>query len=168
MMRNDDDELIKAYESEFADQAPLRRSNRGFWLVLGTLLVASIVMLVEIFANRPIANTIGHAQHTLRVAQAGAEQRFAETGTFTGADAAGLAASGIGATDGLTFVPAGEPSSGLDSVSVYASGTEWAAAVEATPGACFYLRLRAGEDELYGVGTVCTGDQAREATDPRW
>ena len=125
-------------------------------------------MLVEIFANRPIANTIGHAQHTLRVAQAGAEQRFAETGTFTEADAAGLTASGIGDTDGLTFVPADEASSGLDSVSIFASDTEWAAAVEATPGACFYLRLRAGEDELYGVGTVCTAEQARQATDPRW
>jgi hypothetical protein len=167
-MRNDDDELIQAYESEFADRTPTRRSNRGFWLVLGILLVSSIVMLVEIFANRPIANTIGHAQHTLRVAQAGAEQRFAETGTFTEADAAGLTASGIGDTDGLTFVPSDEASSGLDSVSIFASDTEWAAAVEATPGACFYLRLRAGEDELYGVGTVCTAEQARQATDPRW
>jgi hypothetical protein len=164
----DDDELIQAYESELADRTPTRRSNRGFWLVLGTLLVASIVMLVEIFANRPIANTIGHAQHTLRVAQAGAEQRFAETGTFTEADAARLAASGIGDADGLTFVPAGEASLGLDSVSIFASDAEWAAAVEAKPGACFYLRLRAGEDELYGVGTVCTAEQARQATDPRW
>ena len=168
MGMRDDDELIQAYETELADQTPTRRSNRGFWIVLGTLVVASIVLLVEIFANRPIANTIGHAQHSLRVAQAGAEQRFAETGTFTEADAAGLTAGGIGGVDGLTFVPADETSSGLDSVSVYASDTEWAAAVEATPGACFYLRLRAGEDVLYGAGTVCTADQAREATDPRW
>jgi hypothetical protein len=168
MRMRDDDELMQAYESEFADRAPTRRTNRGFWVVLGTLLVASILMLVEIFANRPIANTIGHAQHSLRVAQAGAEQRLAETGRYADADAAGLAASGIGDTDGLTFVPADEASSGLDSVSVYASDTEWAAAVEARPGACFYLHLRAGEDELYGVGTVCTADQARVATDPRW
>jgi hypothetical protein len=164
----DDDELIEAYENEFATDAPTRRSNRGFWLVLGTLLVASIVMLVEIFANRPIANTIGHAQHSLRVAQAGAEQRLTEDGRFSEADSAGLTASGIGDADGLTFVPSGQASGGLDSVSVYASDTEWAAAVEARPGACFYLRLRAGEDELYGVGTVCTADQARKATDPRW
>jgi hypothetical protein len=165
---HDDDELIQAYESEFADPAPTRRSNRGFWIVLGTLLVASILMLVEIFANRPIANTIGHAEHSLRVAQAGAEQQLATDGRFTDADAVGLTASGAGTADGLTFVAADQASSGLDSISVYASDTEWAAAVEATPGACFYIRLREGQDDLYGVGTECTGEQAHLATDPRW
>jgi len=168
MEMRDDDDLIEAYEDEFATQVPTRRSNRGFWIVLGTLLVASILMLVEIFANRPIANTIGHAQHSLRAAQAGAEQELARTGSFSTADAEGLTASGAGQADGLTFVAAGEPSTGLDSISVYASATEWAAAVEATPGACFYLRLRPGEDDLYGAGTVCTGDEAHKATDPRW
>lgn len=168
MGMKDDDELIEAYEEEFSSQTPTRRSNRGFWLVLGTLLVASILMLVEIFANRPIADTIGHAQHSLRVAQAGAERQLAETGSFSTADAEGLAASGAGEADGLTFVAADQPSIGLDSISVYASDSEWAAAVEARPGACFYLHLRAGEDDLYGVGTVCTADVARTATDPRW
>jgi len=168
MGMKDDDELIRAYEEEFSAQTPTKRSNRGFWLVLGTLLVASIVMLVEIFANRPIADTIGHAQHSLRAAQAGAERQLAETGSFAGADAAGLTASGAGDADGLTFVAADEASRGLDSISVWASDTEWAAAVEARPGACFYLRLRANEDDLYGVGTECTADVARTVTDPRW
>ena len=168
MGMKDDDELIRAYEEEFSAQTPTKRSNRGFWLVLGTLLVASIVMLVEIFANRPIADTIGHAQHSLRAAQDGAERQLAETGSFAGADAAGLTASGAGDADGLTFVAADEASRGLDSISVWASDTEWAAAVEARPGACFYLRLRANEDDLYGVGTECTADVARTVTDPRW
>ena len=168
MGMRDDDDLIEAYETEFATENPTRRSNRGFWLVLGTLVVISILMLVEIFANRPLANTIGHAEQSLRTAQAGAEQRLTETGRFTEADAEGLGRRGVGEADGLTFVPADEPSQGLDSVSVYATDTEWAAAVEATPGACFYLRLRPGEDDLYGVGTVCTGAEAHTATDPRW
>ncbi|MEO8476133.1 MAG: hypothetical protein ABI572_03655 [Actinomycetota bacterium] len=164
----DDDELIRAYETELSTQTPTRRANRGFWLVLGTLILASILMLVEIFANRPIANTIGHAQYSLRVAQAGADRAIAERGTFAGADAEGLTSSGIGDADGLTFVGPDQPSQGLDSISVYASGTEWAAAVTAEPNACFYLRLRVGEDVRYGVGTVCTAEEARSATDPRW
>jgi hypothetical protein len=168
MGMRDDDDLIEAYETEFSAETPTRRSNRGFWLVLGTLLVVSILMLVEIFANRPLANTIGHAEQSLRTAQAGAERRLAQTGRFTEADAEGLTASGAGDADGLTFVAADEASRGLDSISVWASDTEWAAAVEARPGACFYLRLRANEDDLYGVGTECTADVARTVTDPRW
>ena len=67
---HDDDEILETYEHEFefdAEPAP-RRSNRGFWLVAGSILVGSIVLVVEIFANRPIANTIGHAQFDLRAA----------------------------------------------------------------------------------------------------
>ncbi len=162
-----DEELIEAYEQEF-EPAAHPRSNRGFWIVFVTLLFGSVFVIVEIFANRPIATTIGHAQNSLRVAQAGAELRLAETGSFSGADAEGLASSGIGADEGLVFVGPQAGSAGLDSISVYASGSEWAAAVEARPGACFYLYLKAGEDVRYGVGTVCTAAEALKARDPRW
>ena len=76
---HDDDEILETYEHEFefdAEPAP-RRSNRGFWLVAGSILVGSIVLVVEIFANRPIANTIGHAQFDLRAAQTGRPWRSA-------------------------------------------------------------------------------------------
>ena len=81
-----DDEVIRAYEEEFGPGlAP--RSNRGFWIVAGTLLVSGVFLIVEIFANRPLANTIGHAQSTLRRAEAAAKAVYERTGSFQEADA---------------------------------------------------------------------------------
>ena len=41
-------------------------------------------------------------------------------------------------------------------------------AVQAKPGACFYLHRTGAGEVFYGVGTVCTGQEALQATDPRW
>jgi hypothetical protein len=168
----DDDEIIEAYEMEIggASNVPVepRRSNRGFWLVLGAILAASAILAVEIFANRPIAETIGRAQHDLRVAETEARSVLETTGTFEAADADALDAAGL--DDGaLNVVGPDEASSGLGEVSVYADATTWAAAVSARPNACFYLKLVVGRDDpLYGVGTECTGREALDSRDPRW
>jgi hypothetical protein len=158
-----EDEILRAYEAEFGPQPPAHR-NRGFWLVIGVLLAAGAFLVVEILAHRPLANTIGHAQATLRLAQGAAEAVRSETGGFAEADAAGLAT----AAPSLRFRDPGEPSGGLDEVSVAASGRIWAAAVQARPGACFYLRLEVGADPRYGSGTECTGEAALRAAEPRW
>ncbi len=55
--------------------------------MVGSLGLACVLLLVEIFANRPIANDIGSAQHALRVAESGAARVYAETGSYLGADA---------------------------------------------------------------------------------
>ena len=165
----DDDEIIGSYDRELGPEpAPARRPNRGFWIVIGAIVAASAILLVEIFANRPIANTIGRAQHDLRVAQAEAVAVRTETGSFAGADAGALAAAEL--DDGaLSVVGPDEASAGLGEVSVFADGTTWAAAVSARPDACFYLKLVVGrEDPFYGVGTECTGRAALDARDPRW
>lgn len=168
----DDDEIIEAYEMEIGGASPApaepRPSNRGFWLVLGAILAASAILMVEIFANRPIAETIGRAQHDLRAVEAEARSVLDATGTFEAADAEALDAAGL---DGgaLNVVGPDEASSGLGEVSVYADATTWAAAVSARPNACFYLKLVAGRDDpLYGVGTECTGREALDSRDPRW
>lgn len=161
----DDEEILKAYENELTRPEPARpRSNRGFWIVVGTLLIAGIVLVVEIVANRDIKDSIGHAQFTLRTAQAAAETIEEATGSFATATPDGLGAR----EPTLTYLGADDASSALDEVSVAATPTEWGAAVEARPGACFYLHLRVGEDPLYGFGTECTGAIALEAVDPRW
>jgi hypothetical protein len=165
----DDDEVIGSYERELAAQTGVGRgSNRGFWLVLGAILVASAIIVVEIFANRPIANTIGRAQHDLRVAEAEARAVLAENGSFERADAEALAAAAL--DDGaLRVVGPDDVSSGLGEVSVYADVTTWAAAVSVRSNACFYLKLVSGRDDpLYGVGTECTAREALDARDPRW
>jgi hypothetical protein len=158
-----DDEVIRAYEEEFGPE-PAQRSNRGFWIVVGTLLVSGVFLIVEIFANRPLANTIGHAQSTLRRAEAAAKAVYDRTGSFQEADAGALGED----VTGLSFRSGDGSSVGLDDVSVSASDTVWAAAVQVRPGACFYIRLGAGADPRYGAGTECTGDVALLARDPRW
>ena len=158
-----DDDVIRSYDDELGPE-PLPRSNRGFWLVAGTLVVGGLFLLVEIFANRPLANSIGHAQDSLRRAQAAAEIVYSRQGSFEDADAAALDED---ITD-LSFGPADEASVGLNDVSVAASDTVWAAAVQARPGACFYIRLGLGADPRYGAGTECTGEAALLAAEPRW
>lgn len=161
----DDDEILEAYEDDFSRPAPARpRSNRGFWLVAGTIVIGSIFLLVEIWVNRDIKDAIAHAQFSLRTAQAAAEAIETDTGSFAGATAEGMAAR----DPSLTYLGPDEASRSLDAVSVATTPTEWGAAVETRPGACFYLRLRVGEDPLYGFGTECTGTVALQATDPRW
>jgi hypothetical protein len=158
-----DDDVIRAYEEEFGRE-PAPRANRGFWIIAGTLLVSGVFLIVEIFANRPLATSIGHAQSTLKRARAAAEIVHGRTGSFQEADAVGLAED---ITD-LTFRSGAESSVGLDDVSVSASDTIWAAAVRVRPGACFYIKLGAGEDPRYGAGTECTGEVALLANDSRW
>jgi hypothetical protein len=158
-----DDDVIRAYDEELGPE-PGKRSNRGFWIVAGTMLVGGVFLLVEIFANRPLANAIGHAQDSLRRAQAAAEIALAREGDFSEADAEGLTED----VPDLAFRPGDESSAGLDDVSVSAAEMVWAAAVQVRPGACFYIRLAPGDDPRYGAGTECTGEAALFADDPRW
>ena len=140
------------------------RHNRGFWLVVGGIGLASVLLVAAILYNAPMKETIGHAEDTLRVAQASAQRIHDSRGSFGSADAAALAA----ADPSHTYRVGATPSSGLDDVSIATGPASWAAAVQARPGACFYLHLRDGGEVFYGVGTVCTGSAAINATDPRW
>jgi hypothetical protein len=165
----DDDDILDAYEQEFDDVDPPRpRKGRGFWIVVGALALSCVVLVGEIFANRPIATVIGHAQFDLREAEAAALKIRSTSGSFAGANADGLNNQPL--YDGrLTAVGPDEASSGLAEVSIYADETTWAAAVSARPGACFYLKLEAGRDDpLYGVGAICTAREALKAKDDRW
>ncbi len=165
----EDDEILDAYEHELAgSEEPRPRRNRGFLLVAGTLALACVFMVAEIFANRSIGDDIGTAQHDLRVAQMGAQRVFAEQGSYAEADAAGLTQARIDGGE-LRYEEAGTTPNALGTVSVYANGITWAAAVQVRPGACFYLKLNAGaQDPLYGVGTVCTANEALTSKEDRW
>jgi hypothetical protein len=142
----------------------LERHNRGFWLVVGGIGLASVLLVAAILYNAPMKETIGHAEDTLRVAQAAAQRIHDSGGSFGSADAAALAA----ADPSHTYRGGTTPSIGLDDVSIATGPASWAAAVQARPGACFYLHLTDGGEVLYGVGTVCTGSAAMNATEPRW
>jgi len=161
----DDDDVLEAYERELAgEDVPRRRRNRGFWLVAGTMLLACVVLVVEIFANRDIKDTIAHAQASLRSGQVAAERAYERDGSYRAATAETLATL----EPSVIFVGPDEASSALDEVSVASSDDTWAAAVQARPGACFYLRLDADLQTYYGTGTVCSGTAALQARDARW
>ena len=164
----DDDDILEAYEQELDDPAfhePMRRSNRGFWMVAITIALGAIVLMVEIFANRPMVNAISRTEHDLKIALRNAGRVFADGGAFTSADAGAL-----GAIDtGRTYVSADEPASSPGMVSVYASGDTWAAASPSQQGTCFYLKQVAGQDTLYLVADgACTGREALAATESQW
>ncbi len=164
----DDDDILEAYEQELDDPAfhePMRRSNRGFWMVAITIVLGGIVLMVEIFANRPMVNAISRTEHDLKVALRNADRVFADGGTFSAADAETLGAIDIG----RTYVGADESASAPGTVSVYSSGDTWAAASPSQQGTCFYLKQVAAQDTLYLVADgACTGREALVATESQW
>lgn len=143
---------------------PSRLGGRGFWVVAAALTFASVFMVVEIFANFGMKDTIAHAEHSLDVAKTAADEIKASDGSYGDADQLRLAV----VEPSLAWVPGAEESTGLDRVSVATEGSAWGAAVQARPGACFYLHVNDAGTVLYGVGTVCTGEEALRASDPRW
>jgi hypothetical protein len=161
----DDDEILGDYEREFEGaKPPRRRTNRGFWVVAVAMLLGCILLVIEIFANRPLVSSIGHAQSDLKAARSLALGVQAETGTFDGAGASGLSA----ADPTRRYTGPDESSTGLGSVSVFASGTTWAAAVEVRPDACLYISEQVGSATRYGGATVCTGRAALSADQDAW
>src|SRR4029077_219290 len=106
------DDIAVSDEVRADPPAPPARSNRGFWVVTGALVLGCMFMLVEIFANFGTKDTIAHAEHTLRAAQAAAERVHEADGTYGGADHTRL--SVVEPT--LTWLPGTENSGGLDQV----------------------------------------------------
>ena len=161
----DDDEILGAYERELGAEPPPRpRSNRGFWMIVGTIGLACIVMVVEILVNRPLGNDIGHAEYSLRQAEAGANRVLQQTGSLEGADAQALSTI----APQVRYVGSTTASTDPGEASVVASAGVWAAAVQARPEACFYIKLTDAGDVTYGSGTGCTGVDALTASDTQW
>ena len=141
------------------------RSNRGFWIIATATAMVCVVMVVAIFVNRPLKDTIARTESDLKAALARAQRIRSSSGTFAGADATTLAA----ADDTRTYVGSDEGSGGPGIVSVYASADVWAAAVQARPGACFFIKQAIGQEVRYAVAEGdCTGRAALAAGDDRW
>ena len=164
----EDDDILEVYERELGAE-PLgprpQRSNRGFWVVVGTMVLGAIILMVEIFANRPMVNAIARTENDLETSLAAAERIYADGGSFTPADADALEA----VVEGRTFVDADIHAPSPGTVSVYAAGTTWAAASPTAQGTCFYVKQIAGAAPLYMVADGdCTGTEALVADQPRW
>ncbi|MEP7059928.1 MAG: hypothetical protein ABI828_04290 [Actinomycetota bacterium] len=164
----DDEDVIAAHEAEFA-AAPnrARRPNRrGFWIMIVTIGLAGVLVVVEIFANRPLVSAIGRAQHDLRLVHDRAAEIERASGSYLDADAGALALPG----DTVTMISGTVAAKGPGQVSVYATADGWAAATEARPDACFYIAEDLhGDATRYGGGTVCSGAAAfKQAQDTAW
>jgi hypothetical protein len=161
----DDDARARVGGAENEVESAPARSNRGFWVIATALVLVGIVMVVAIFANRPLKDTIAHTESDLNGALARARGIERSTGSFEGADAGSLAS--VDAS--RRYVGPDEPSGGPGTVSVYASEGAWAAAVQARPDACFFIKQEAGAETAYAVATgACTGRAALAATGDRW
>jgi hypothetical protein len=157
---HDDDELIHGDELYPAG----RTSNRRFWLVVVAFTTICAVVLVALFANQPLVSSIARAQFELRQAESLAEDRCGEGGSFSQADAESLARI----DDSLTYVDGDVESRRAGTVSVYATATVWAAAVQARPDACFFIKRSADQGIRYGAGETCTGEAALGADQESW
>ena len=147
------------------DGAPNPRGRgRSSWVVFAALGFACVFVVVEIFANLGIKDSIGHAEQTLTIAQAAAGRVSAADGDLNGADHTRMEA----VEPSLQWIAGTDQATGLNEVSIATQNGEWGAAVEARPGACFYLHLTGDGGTFYGVGTTCTGQEALQATDPQW
>jgi hypothetical protein len=155
-----DDDLLDGDERY---PAP-RPSNRRFWIVVVAFGTTCVVVLVALFANLPLVNSIARAQFELRHAESLAENQFGDSGTFSQADAESLASI----DDSLIYVNGDVESHRAGTVSVYATATVWAAAVQARPHACFFIKRSAGRALRYGAGEICTGEAALAADQDSW
>jgi hypothetical protein len=143
-----------------------RPSNRGFWLVVGPMAAASVLLLVLIFANRPAAERASEftARHNLRTSLSAARAIERTTGTFSAADAMAMR---VQASD-LAFTDPDLSSNNPDVISVFASDGIWAAASRADTGACFWIRTDPSGDVQTGRGSDCTGQAASIEAPAAW
>jgi hypothetical protein len=156
----DDSDVL--HDADHEEARP--RGNRGFWLVVVAFSTTCAIVLVALFANLPLVNSIARAEFELRQAASLAGRQFASSGTFSQADADSLARL----DDSLTYVDGDVASPREGTVSVYADATVWAAAVQARPGACFFIKRSAGAGLTYGSGETCTGRAALSAAQDSW
>jgi len=137
---------------------PTGGSNRGFWLVVGPLAAASALLVALILLNRPAAERASEftARDNLRTALDAAEAVRQEEGTFGAATALRLR----GVETDLLFIDPDQASNNSEVISVFASGSVWAAAARAETGACFWVRARPNRPTAYGTGADCSGEAA--------
>ena len=87
---------------------------------------------------------------------------FSETGSFSGASTAALAAE----VPELIFVDG--PSQAPAIVSVEARADVWSAAVMGEPGSCYWVKVTADGVIRFGQGPECTGAAALHADATSW
>ncbi len=143
-------------------------SNRGFWKVLLAMGAGGIALVVLVIAFRPVARSgaVAFVQQNLRTA-ASAAQRVAEAeGSLQGATALRMGAEAD--VSDLLFIDPDTSSNDSEIVSVLATEVAWTGAARADTGDCFWVRVEATGETLYGTGTDCSAEEASQAAPGAW
>jgi hypothetical protein len=143
-------------------------SNRGFWKVFVSLGVGGIALVVLIIAFRPVARTgaVAYAQRNLRTAAEAARLVAEEEGSLEAATALRLGAEPE--VSDLLFIDPDTSSNDSEIVSVRATAAAWTAAARADTGDCFWVRVEASGETLFGTGTDCSAEEASSAEPGAW
>lgn len=151
-----------------ADPVSVRRSNRGFWKVLFALGAGGIGLVVLVVAFRPVARTgaVAFAQSNLRAAAATAERVIATEGSPAAATAQRMRLER--SVDRLLFIDPDQSSNDPEIVSVLATDEAWTGAARADTGECFWVRVQASGQTVFGTGTDCSADEASLAEQGAW
>ena len=143
-------------------------TNRGFWKVFLSIGAGGIALVVLVIAFRPVARTgaVAFAQQNLRSAVEAAERIADEAGSLEAATPSRLRRdSGL---DRLLFIDADTSSNDSEIVSVRATVAAWTGAARADTGECFWVRVEAIGEPVFGTGTDCSAEEASEAEPAGW
>lgn len=145
-----------------------RASNRGFWKVLLGLGAGGIALVVLVIAFRPVARTgaVAYAQSNLRSAADAAARVARDEGSLAAATPFRLRAEPR--VDDLLFIDPDQSSNDSEIVSVAAGARTWTGAARADTGECFWLRVAASGEVVYGTGTDCSAEEASRAASGSW
>jgi len=129
-----------------------RRSNRGFWVIAGSLALVGAAIAIGTIVTRPDPPS-EDAQVNLRVAAEAVEIIVDEQGSLAEADADELRVVELT----LDFVPGGQSSTRPTEISVDAGSERWIGAAMTADGRCALLGIEASGQEFSSLGPA--GDQ---------
>jgi hypothetical protein len=143
-------------------------SNRGFWKVLLSIGAGGVALVVLMIAFRPLARSgaVAYAQQNLRTAASVAERVAESDGSLEAATALRLKEEPD--VDDLLFIDPDTSSNDSEIVSVRATEAAWTGAARADTGDCFWVRVHATGETVYGTGTDCSAEAASEAEPGAW
>ena len=142
--------------------------NRGFWKVTLPMAAGGVLLVVLVFAFRPLARSgaVAYAQANLRAAAEAATLIAEADGSL--ADASALRMRQASGLDDLLLIDPDTASNDPEIVSVFAQEDRWTGAARADTGGCFWIRVEAGGGTFLGTGTDCSAEEAAVASADGW
>ncbi|MCI0634522.1 MAG: hypothetical protein L0206_11500 [Actinobacteria bacterium] len=146
----------------------MRRTNRGFWLVMLGLGAGGALLVVLVIAFRPVARSgaIVYAQQNLRTVAEVAERVGLEEGSLSVATRERLAAEPE--LGDILLIDPDQGSNDPEVVSVLATAEAWTGSTRAETGECFWIRIEPQGGIVRGTGTDCSAERASVAEPGTW